>query len=109
MRGHHRGSCSRRATQQGDLMVNTSRGPAQRATARAGGFLKLNLRQRLPAAGIIEESESARGERGKVGQGRAGFKVQARARWERPIMQPVCLKKWFLITKMFCGSICVRR
>ena len=34
-----------------------------------------NLRQSLPAAGIIEESESARGERGRVGQGRVGFRV----------------------------------
>ena len=33
------------------------------------------LRQSLPAAGIIEESESARGERGRVGQGRVGFRV----------------------------------
>ena len=32
-------------------------------------------RQSLPAAGIIEESESARGERGRVGQGRVGFRV----------------------------------
>ena len=29
----------------------------------------------LTAAGIIEESESARGERGRVGQGRVGFRV----------------------------------
>ena len=43
----------------------------------------LNLRQSLPAAGIIEESESAQGERGRVGQGRVGFRVQARARWEK--------------------------
>ena len=35
----------------------------------------INLRQSLPAAGIIEESESARGERGRVGQGRVGFRV----------------------------------
>ena len=35
----------------------------------------VNLRQSLPAAGIIEESESARGERGRVGQGRVGFRV----------------------------------
>ena len=35
----------------------------------------LYLRQSLPAAGIIEESESARGERGRVGQGRVGFRV----------------------------------
>ena len=34
-----------------------------------------HLRQSLPAAGIIEESESARGERGRVGQGRVGFRV----------------------------------
>ena len=34
-----------------------------------------DLRQSLPAAGIIEESESARGERGKVGQGRVGFRA----------------------------------
>ena len=34
-----------------------------------------NLRQSLPAAGIIEESESAQGERGRVGQGRVGFRV----------------------------------
>ena len=34
-----------------------------------------DLRQSLPAAGIIEESESARGERGRVGQGRVGFRV----------------------------------
>ena len=40
-----------------------------------------NLRQSLPAAGIIEESESAQGERGRVGQGRVGFRVQARACW----------------------------
>ena len=33
------------------------------------------LRQSLPAAGTIEESESARGERGRVGQGRAGFRA----------------------------------
>ena len=36
---------------------------------------KAYLRQSLPAAGIIEESESARGERGRVGQGRVGFRV----------------------------------
>ena len=34
-----------------------------------------NLRQIPPAAGIIEESESARGERGRVGQGRVGSRV----------------------------------
>ena len=38
-------------------------------------FPNFNLRQSLPAAGIIEESESARGERGRVGQGRVGFRV----------------------------------
>ena len=36
---------------------------------------EVNLRQSLPAAGIIEESESAQGERGRVGQGRVGFRV----------------------------------
>ena len=35
----------------------------------------VNLRQSLPAAGIIEKSESARGERGRAGQGRVGFRV----------------------------------
>ena len=60
-----------------------------------------NLRQSLPAAGILEEYESARGERGKVGQGRVGFRVQARARWEGPFMATCLLKKWFSITKMF--------
>ena len=35
----------------------------------------INLRQSLAAAGIIEESESAQGERGRVGQGRVGFRV----------------------------------
>ena len=34
-----------------------------------------NLRQSLPAAGIIGESESAWGEGGRVGQGRVGFRV----------------------------------
>ncbi len=38
-------------------------------------FREIYLRQSLPAAGIIEESESARGERGRVGQGRVGFRV----------------------------------
>ena len=38
-------------------------------------FLPESLRQSLPAAGIIEESESARGEGGKVGKGRVGFRV----------------------------------
>ena len=38
-------------------------------------YQKKDLRQSLPAAGIIEESESARGERGRVGQGRVGFRV----------------------------------
>ena len=42
---------------------------------RAVGTTTDNLRQSLPAAGIIEESESARGERGRVGQGRVGFRV----------------------------------
>jgi hypothetical protein len=41
--------------------------------------LEFNLRQILPAAGIIEESESARGERGRVGQGRVGWYRRARA------------------------------
>ena len=51
------------------------------------------LRQSLPAAGIIEESESARGERGKVGQGRVGFRVQARACWEKAIYATCLFKK----------------
>ena len=38
-------------------------------------LVRTYLRQSLPAAGIIEESESARGERGRVGQGRVGFRV----------------------------------
>ena len=51
------------------------------------------LRQSLPAAGIIEESESARGERGRVGQGRVGFRVQARARWEKANYATCLFKK----------------
>ena len=45
------------------------------AAAGIGCMVGFNLRQSLPAAGIIEESESARGERGRVGQGRVGFRV----------------------------------
>ena len=56
-------------------------------------LLPCNLRQSLPAAGIIEESESARGERGKVGEGRVGFRVQARARWEKVLLWQPLVKK----------------
>ena len=45
---------------------------SEKIQTRAG---HIYLRQSLPAAGIIEESESARGERGRVGQGRVGFRV----------------------------------
>ena len=70
---------------------------------------KSNLRQSLPAAGIIEESESARGERGRVGQGRVGFRVQVCVCWEKAIYATCLFKKMVLITKMLRGSICVRR
>ena len=41
----------------------------------------------------FEESESARGERGRVGQGRVGFRVQARARWEKANYATCLFKK----------------
>ena len=54
---------------------NGSWGSYQRGDALCGRAGLPYLRQSLPAAGIIEESESARGERGRVGQGRVGFRA----------------------------------
>ena len=50
MRGHHHESCTRRATQQGELVGDTSRAPGQRATAGVRGFFKL---KRTPAPEVL--------------------------------------------------------
>ena len=44
MRGHHHETCPRRATKQGELLVDTSRAPRQRVTARVQLFRGLNFR-----------------------------------------------------------------
>ena len=44
MRGHHPESCPRRALQQGELWVDTSRASGQCVTARVRGFRRLNFR-----------------------------------------------------------------
>ena len=56
-------------------------------------FWILILKEPGAAQQRIEESESARGERGRVGQGRVGFRVQARARWEKANYATCLFKK----------------
>ena len=44
MSGHHHESCPRRALQQGELVVDTSRAPGQGVTGRVRLFRRLNFR-----------------------------------------------------------------
>ena len=65
----------RRAKKLSKKKLRGGPGSGVNGESRAPGPGKVNLRQSLPTAGIIEESEGARGERGRVGQGWVGFRV----------------------------------